>query len=275
MANGIYINASFGNGQTLKKFGEILEKRMQYMGETSRDSVAACALDALRSIRAVTMVARPSKIKVEVQADASLVPSFSTRGNKSKFLCLRYTGTGARYAGDEKIASALGAAKTKGARVFRFTDELSENKAKYLIIAAGKAQAQQKAKKIAARRAMRFAGLARRAISLLMQKTYSKKKINDDVSLNVSVKADDVTTKREHILKGDRGRAKYSLTLEDSLRYALDAIKGGRAMVDTALRKAMNKIVSVVNRKIKGGRFLEAETLPAPFPELKQRKKNA
>lgn len=39
----------------------------------------------------------------------------------------------------------------------------------------------------------------------------------------------------------------------DNLNYALDALKGGRGTVDTQMKKAMNKIVSVINRKIPDG----------------------
>lgn len=37
------------------------------MHETARDSIAACAINALKSIRAVTKVAKPSKVKVDLK----------------------------------------------------------------------------------------------------------------------------------------------------------------------------------------------------------------
>ena len=63
------------------------------------------------------------------------------------------------------------------------------------------------------------------------------------------------------------------MVLDDNLRYALAAIKGGQVAVDTQLKKAMNKIVSVINQKIKknGGLFGDGK-LDTPFPEVRQRK---
>lgn len=37
------------------------------------------------------------------------------------------------------------------------------------------------------------------------------------------------------------------LALEDSLRYAIAAVKGGKAAVDISLKKAMNKVTSQIN----------------------------
>lgn len=67
MANKIQITANFSDGQTLKQFADLLQQRMKYMHETARDSIAACAINALKSIRAVTKVAKPSKVKVDLK----------------------------------------------------------------------------------------------------------------------------------------------------------------------------------------------------------------
>ena len=53
------------------------------------------------------------------------------------------------------------------------------------------------------------------------------------------------------------------------LKYAIDAIKGGKAQVDIQLKKAMNKIVSVMNMKMKDtDKFFGPTKLPTPFPEI-------
>ena len=83
-----------------------------------------------------------------------------------------------------------------------------------------------------------------------------------------------MTSKREIIAKSKDGNGgKYALVLDDNLRYALDAIKGGRAAVDMQMKKAMNKIVSVINQKLKkNGGLFGPQKLETPFPEVRKRK---
>ena len=79
---------------------------MKWMGETARDSIAACAITLLKAIRTVTKVAKPSGIKVDVVVDNTLQPSYATFSSK-KVLCVRYRGSKQRYKGIEKIVAAI------------------------------------------------------------------------------------------------------------------------------------------------------------------------
>lgn len=92
MAASVRIHASVGNGVTLNKFAEILQQRMQYMNETARDSVVACALQALRSIRTVTKVAKLKGIKPALKLENTLYPSWTYKSGK-KGVCLRIKGS--------------------------------------------------------------------------------------------------------------------------------------------------------------------------------------
>ena len=66
-----------------------------------------------------------------------------------------------------------------------------------------------------------------------MMKTATTK-VNDNVPMRVNMKARQLTETKEIIAKSNDGNGgKYSLTLHDNLKYAIDAIKGGRATVDT------------------------------------------
>ena len=271
MKSGIHIDASFGSGKTLKQFADLIQQRMQWMNESARDSVAACAINALRGIRTVTKVAKPNRIKVKVELEGRLIASYATRGNKSKFPVIRIAGTKVRYQGPERQHFIIDSKQAKAAHVYRFVDEYSKSKTAYLIAALSSKDAENFAKRLVKQKAMRYAGLARRAVSFLMMKTVSKP-VNDNVPINVSVLAEKVTKKTEIVRKdGDKGH--YGLILTDNLLYALDAIKGGYATVETQLKKAMNKIVSVINQKIKKNGFLEDKQIPTPFPELRARKK--
>ena len=191
--------------------------------------MAAMAINVLKSIRPITKVAKKSTIKVEVTKEGGLYPSITSHG-KNKKLCLRTTGTNARYTGSETL---IGCEKVplKTQHVFRFIDENSKNRKQYLIVAPNIGVAKRRAKQIAERRGMRYSGLAKRAIGILMYKTNTKR-VNDG-TLNPVVEntANSVTRKSERVnRKGDAGT--YTLTLSDNLRYALKAIKGGKASFD-------------------------------------------
>lgn len=267
-SKGVSVQLTYANGQTLDKFRQVIAARMKWCNESARDSIAACAIDALRSIRAKCKVAKKSKIKVNVVEDNSLYASFTSNG-KQKFPCVRYKGSKQRYAGTERIRVGEGMAYSE-LKVFRFRDEYAD--VDYLILASSCSVAKKKAKDIVVKRAMRYSGLARRAMGFLMQKTVTKR-VNDPFDPVVEAKADDVTTKYESVKKtGDSGT--YTLILTDVLKYALDAIKGGKAEVDASLKRAMNKIVSVVNQKLKRRKndFFAPAKIESPFPELKKRK---
>lgn len=102
----VQINATVGSNMTLKKFSEILASRMEYLNESARGSVAACALQVLRSIRTKTKVAKMSGIKPELVAANEYYPSYLTRASKCKQPCIRVKGSGARYVGDSKVVFA-------------------------------------------------------------------------------------------------------------------------------------------------------------------------
>lgn len=264
MKAGIHVDASFGSGKTLNQFADLIRQRMAWMNETARDSVAACAVTALRGIRTVTKVMKPSRIKVNVQLDGRLMASYTTRG-KSKFPVIRMAGTKVRYTGPERQRFTIGSKQTRDAHVYRFVDEYSKDRPEYLIAAMSAKEAQLYAKKLVSRKAARYAGLAKRAVSFMMMKTVTKR-VNDNVPINVSALAETVTKKTEIVRKdGDKGH--YGLILTDELRYAMDAVKGGSATVDIQTKKAMNKIVSIIRRKTKN--LIGVKPPEVPFPELR------
>ena len=268
----IQVNASWANGKTLGDFCKVLQQRMTYMNETARDSVAAFAINILKGVRTITKVAKAASIKVKVEVDNTLYPSCTTKSAK-KTLCVRYKGSNERYMGNERLVSTGASGKMNTFYVYRFEDTLSSKLTKYLIVAPSAQAAKAKAKQIVRSRQMRYAGLARRAISMLMMKT-STKNVADNVPARVSQKAKEVTDHREIIAKSNDGNGgKYALVLDDNLNYALNAIKGGKTAVDVQMKKAMNKIVSVINQKLKkNGGLLGPTKLETPFPEVRKRR---
>ena len=261
---GVYVSATVGDNKTLEQFSKLIETRIKYLGEMSRDSVAACAIDALKSIRALTTKATRRSVTedVKVKQDSSLYPSFKSVG-KTKRFCLRFTGSNKQYNGYEKVVTTGSRTKVENLNVYRFEEQNGRKKSTYLIVAPSQKEAEKKACQIRRSRALQYAGLARTALSLLMKKTATVS-VPMDSSQNVNEKADQMTTRIES-KKGNQ----YSLQLNDNLDYALNAVKGGDSGVDLALRKAMNKITATVNRKCSN--ILLFTPLPTPFPEVKQR----
>ena len=226
----LQIHATGANGKTLDEFAEILRKRMVYLNETARGSVSACALDALRSIRARTLVAKANKIKPSLKIDSSLYPSYFSEGGKRR-VCLRHKGSKTRYNLQQGERLVLAQTPTRGIdklwRVWRFVDEYAKGKTQYLLAAPNSTTAKTKAKDIIRKRAMRYAGLAKRALSMLMQKTFTGKGTNDNVSPNVTAKANETTRKTETVKTNPQtSGGTYTLALLDELKYALDASGG-------------------------------------------------
>lgn len=274
----VTINATTGSGQTLRQLSDILQQRMAYMRESARGSVAACMLDVLRSLRTITLVAKPSRAKVALARDTSLQLSYRTNG-KRRIPCLRVVGSHVRYQlqADERFALAADPAPNadRSWQVYRFEDPYSRAKRRKVVIAApNQASARKYAQGLARKRIAAYAGLAKKAIGTLMQKTFNKAPA-DTVAPRISRKAGEVTSKSEAVHESAQtGDGTYTLTLRDELRYATLAFRGGDQAVDVAMKKAMNKIVATINRKIPDGEtFFGSQKLPTPFPEVRSRRK--
>ena len=259
--NGFTIRATIGNGHTLKEFMKVLNQRNKYLEETSHASITASALDILRSIRVETMVARLSSTKTDnVKPHPALRLAFSTLGTK-KVPCLRNGKIRYVKQPSERIVFE---SLEKGAKVYVWEYIRGQKKTTYYIVANSANQAKRKVKDIVKKRMMRYRGLAKRAISVLMQKTFNQSIVDNVNSLTENV-AQKTANKIERVTNG-----MHVLTLKDDLDYALAALKNGQNSVDIAIMKASNKIVSKINMKCKN--LLGFEKLETPFPEVRQRK---
>lgn len=264
----ITIHATVGDGKTLDQFAKLIEHRQNVLHESAKTSIIACAINALKSLRTITKVAKPSGIKVKVTKVSSLKVSCTSSGRK-KTLCLR-DANDVRYTGREKLIVANKTSKLEQLQVFRFINQYNEGK-EYLICALTQGEANKTAKRIVARRLLAYAGLAKRAMGLLMFKAHSKQRVSDPVNANVDMTANQVTYAQQILVtNGDKTQGKYALILIDLLRYATDALKGGKPQVDIQLKKAMNKITSIMNLRMKTSLH---QKMPMPFPEYSTRKK--
>lgn len=293
----VRIDVSYADGKTIADLSRTLQQRMKYLNESAFQSIHATAVNALMSIRTGTRVAKASGIKVNVSERTDLVFSYTTEGGGGKIgsrsearlrragfgvnvrrsdagrrkMCLRNAG-GMRYTPDSGVRvvfTGVYGVPSRSIKVFNFTDDGSDNRQQYIIVAPTQGKARKEAQRIVARRMLRFAGLARRAVSALMVKA-NNKNVADNVSPRVMMKAMEVTEKRDIFTGGSDGGGKYALYLLDNLRYATRALDGGPAAVNLALKKAMNKTVSTIQHKCKD--LLLPGELPLPFPEVARRR---
>lgn len=263
----VTIDATCADGRTLQEFAKLLEARQKYLNETTEDACAAIAIDALKSIRAMTKKATKSSVvkDVSVKRLGSMYPSYTKQGGTKQF-CLRYSGSNRRYEGTAKIIQTDWGSDLKQNQVYQFFYNTDKGKLEYLIVSPSQSEAIQWAKNFKKKRAMQFAGLARRALTILMMKTTTLRDGGDNVSAQVSNKANQQTRKVES-KSGGLLNATYSLLLEDNLDYASGAVQGGEMGVNLALQKAMNKVTSVINKRCE--KLLLFEPLPAPFPSIR------
>lgn len=258
----VNVSVMVDNNKTLKQFGDLIKLRSQYLKETSKDSVTACAEDVLRSLRAITIKATKNSVKKDVTVEpySSVYPSARSVGSK-KILCLRNTGSKTEYKGKETVVFPNEKHPLKTLSVFKYKDTIKGRT--YLIVATDLKAAKKRAIEIKQKQALRYSGLAKNAISLLMKKTFNRSP-KDNVSKEIEDKSTEVTSVQK-FESGDN----YSIILKDELNYALDAIKGGQSGIDLAFQKAMNKITATINHKCKDILFFKK--LDTPFPEIRKR----
>ncbi len=88
-------------GRTLEEFAKLVEARKKYLNETTEQSIAACSINFLKSLRAQTNLAKPTKpFNTKVEAQNNLYLGFRATGKgkgAKKIPCLRVRGSNARF----------------------------------------------------------------------------------------------------------------------------------------------------------------------------------
>lgn len=166
-------------------------------------------------------------------------------------------------ANNQRIGQTSGVTKDllKNCKVFKWIDI---NNREWLVVALSEKDAKDWAFNKIQKRARRFKGLARTALSILMMKSGSK-----TAQKMESSQAASKATQTTSVQKTGNGST-FSLTASDLLDYAKLALKGGDAAINQALMKAANKTASVINKKCE--KLLLFEKLDTPFPEIRQKK---
>lgn len=251
------VEVTCADGRQLAALSKLIEQRSKWLNETAEQACAACMIDVLVSLRAVTKVAKPSKNEI-VLSDTSLKPSI-TGGKKSPVFCLRIGKSRYTPQKNERIARTTN--DLKDCSVFKWHDIKQRI---WLIVAKSRKDAMNWALGKLKKRANQYKGLARTALSLLMKQSGSKTSPSI-TNTQANQKASTLTK----VVKTGNGST-YSISASDMLDYAKLALKGGNSSINEALGKASNKIASVINQKCKN--LLMFEKIEPPFPELRSRK---
>lgn len=254
------------DGKPIAALQELIAKRIALTNESAREALAACAIQILVSLRAVTAVAKAEN--PEVEAEACLYPSIWEKGG-AKIPCLRVTGSKARFPVRSVVWTAKGA-KLRTLQVFSFVDNHGEKSRKRYIVAPDAKSAQRAARDYIKRRVARHKGLAKLALGKLMSKAARTSKPVTDAANQDTTRIAGEVTRATSIGSGSGNSGHYTLTCEDNLDYALLALKGGQTAFDAACSKAANKIASVIKHKLADS-FLKPN-IDTPFPELRGRK---
>ena len=136
----------------------------------------------------------------------------------------------------------------------------------YLLVASDEGAAKSYLQKRYAAIAVRQMGLAITACDNVLAKTSTR----PPKAPKIGRRARKTAERETFVIENIHGNV-YTLDIRDNISYAQLAIRGGKASVDLALKKAANKIAGLIQHKCKNLLFEgEVET---PFPEVRRRRK--
>lgn len=289
MAGAIQIEVDKASIDAMNALAKTMLARMRYLNESAQSASHAMMSDVVRALRVTTKIAKSTNIKPKVTHRADLKFSYYALGKMQEVfnkdmttslkvpvkMCVRNSG-GVRITdnseGKIRFYDCQGV-PAKTIKCFTFVDKYDVEgnpfEDKYLIVAATAGKATKYAKLIIDRRILRYQGLARRALSVIMVKLFNKAP-SESVSARANLKAYEVTRTMETV-----GDGVYTLTASDNLRYAVDAQRGGEADVDVAMRKAVNKVVGRLTHQFKKEKFFDPTDLPPVFTEVQPKRRSA
>ena len=248
------------DGKPMDVLNELLKRRSEIMNEAVRDATAAVGINALISIRATTADARNKKKYEILVEDTGWYGGFSKALNKP---CVRdgVSPYSKRIDGLGKVVFLThGIKKQSDKHVFKVTQEKAEVKPFYIVCATSNI-AMNYAIKATQHRIERFGTLGKNALGVAMQKLAGSSKLGGSAQSQTT--ASSVST-----VEITDGNQEYSVVITDNLEYATSAA-GGEAAIETALKKAANKVAGILKHCASHDLKEDFET---PFPEVKKRK---
>lgn len=280
----VTIQATSGTKDTLDQLSNMIQKRAELLHQTTQQSVTAITIQTIKSLRADTIKSKGKAQNVSENAQGdfgitvkeipNLTVGFKTVG-KVKKPCIRNGKRGEIV----NLRVWWKVPKTKvryDAKVYSVT--LSDNrleawprqkKVSYMVASSLKS-AIEITKKRYSKLASRYAGLSKDAWSRAMMMVSDR-----PANFISSEKAKSVLTSKVEITKEiitsnyTSSEGHYSITVEDTLRYAEKAQKSGAGAVTLAMQKACNSTAGYINKMFEknGNGFFDSDkSIKIPFP---------
>lgn len=266
-------------GKPLSVLSELIQKRQEWLHEGYKDAVAATAINALRSIRAITKThygkqnINIGNSSISISRRNDIHPSFSGADHKR---CFRAGSKVAKNAPRVDLGVHCVQLVPPDAKAWQLASvwsvKLSKEQSKkwyhqpaqFYVVAISEDTVVSYLQKRFGRIATRHAGMARAVLSAAMAKLSTLPQAISNVGSRVS------TLMRKYVLSKtmDNGDT-YSVRVGSELSYATDAVKGGKSGVTDALKHAANKVAGLLMHK--AGSKLSNE-LSTPFPEVKRKR---
>ena len=263
-----HITATYADGRPLSALQSLIAKRCQILGETAKDAVTATAINILTSLRAGTPLANEAKVFVSVQAVPSLYAGWRRVPGQKPHRCLRQGSANGTIYQSPFVNAAGKFFKGETPQVFRINEHFNDRTTarSIFVIAHDRAHAVEVARRRAVRRLRASRGLARTALSIAMGRTSTRSAPAFDTRTG---RARAVALGAAVVRKSGSGfdTGSYAVEVGINLAYSAAALKGGPALVQTAMMRAANRTAGILRNHLQ--RFpLTVEAPPTPFPEI-------
>lgn len=280
------VTCTYANGRPLEELGRLIEKRAQVMNQTTEKAVTAIAITAIKSLRAATNKSKGQikpivekingELQIAVEACANLFPSWKWQSGK-RLPCIR-EGNPKGSCTSIKPWWKVQLKNLDTAKVFKVTLSPDrgvawpKSKLMYYIVAYDIDYAKNLVTSRYNKIVKRYSGLGQDAWSRAMMLVSDR-----PANFVAGAKAKSILNSTVSVSKTQNmsgiGSGSYTVIVEDNLRFAGKALKGGEAYVNTALMKAANSINANINNYIdshqgNGNWFAEQnwQKAEAPFP---------
>ena len=250
-------------GEPALALTKVINQRITELGESQRNAVVATAITMLKSLRALTKVAKLGRFRGQMgKVTGNYYASYKTLGGK-RCPCLRLgSPRGPELTGSRVIWLVKSwRGNTDRPDVFAVNDSVgNKQRATVFVVARSAAEVKQWASENHKARVAKYRGMARWAIGFAMGKVSTRSAMNDATS----AKAKALAVSKVSVKQQKTGSV-YSIDVKDALDYASYALKGGEAAVAIAERRACNSVVGYINSALKRAGSVR-KPLKIPFP---------
>lgn len=273
MASVIDYNLTTMGGRDITALQNVIELRKKEFGETTKQACIAVAINCLQSLRQNTMVAKEGNIKLVIEdITSSYTPSWKKQGKFSvRIFRSGLNGSEIKFDKTVKVQWLVKASEMVAGvkcHTYKVTDKIASDKELTIVfVARSQKQAKDAMKMIHKKRVRRYKNLAKYALGVAMSKTSKEGAGNTDVNQITKVVANDNT--KVSVQDTGFNNGDVHIHIEDKIDYATQALKDGAGYVDTAMQKALNKIMGNILHKLKSQGKI-TDSLKIPFPELKR-----